>query len=173
MTRHDIEISHDDDVLTGEVMVSVCRSPSAPFLYVRQRLRLKTTAGVDADMLPQFCLPPAPHCRQSSHTSSPADTSLHSPEPLPSYCDPHEPPPWGYLAPAPARDPRTGLIRHDFLRHMGDRDVWFIQGDVALHSWYFKSLEGYEAEWEKHIKGKMWAPPAWLKAYSDHYHGPL
>ncbi|KAK4685573.1 hypothetical protein P7C73_g4576, partial [Tremellales sp. Uapishka_1] len=101
-----------------------------------------------------FCLPPAPQCR------GPLDT-------LPPYCDPRRPPPWGWRCPPSSPDPRTGLIRHDFLRRMGDKYVWFIKGDLARHSYWFKPLEGYEAEWRERIQGKIWTPPGWLKRYAD------
>jgi hypothetical protein len=50
---------------------------------------------------------------------------------------------------------------------MGERDVWFLKNDVASHSWWFKSDEGYEKEWRKKIKGKMWTPPRWLERYKE------
>ncbi|ORY27905.1 hypothetical protein BCR39DRAFT_588985 [Naematelia encephala] len=112
-----------------------------------------------------FCLPPAPHCREPNRSS----LSLHhsTEESLPEYCDPRAPPPWGWLAPPPSPDPRTNLIRYDFLRRMGDEVIWFIKGDVARHSWWFKFLERYEKEWKTRIKGKMWTPPKWLERYVD------
>lgn len=51
---------------------------------------------------------------------------------------------------------------------MGDEAVWFIQGDVARHSWLFKAIDGYRKEWETHIKGKMWTAPRWMEQYADH-----
>lgn len=83
-------------------------------------------------------------------------------ESLPAYCDPKEPPPWGYYPPPPTVDPRTGLYRHDYLRRMGDPDRIIVKGDVATHSWFFKQMGPYEKEWNKKSKGKMWNPPQWV-----------
>ncbi|KAL7418343.1 hypothetical protein Q5752_006801 [Cryptotrichosporon argae] len=122
MSREEIEVWWDDDVLTGEIM---------------------------------FCLPSAPHCRPHPHA------------PQPAFCDPRAPPPLGWYAPPPDPDPRTGLRRHDFGRRMGDRDVWFLKNDVATHSWFFKSDDGYETEWVRTVKGRRWVVPAWLKEFKE------
>jgi hypothetical protein len=45
--------------------------------------------------------------------------------------------------------------------------VWFIKGDVARHSWWFKFNEGYEKEWEARVKGSMWSPPDWLERFAE------
>ncbi|KAK8847330.1 hypothetical protein IAR55_005187 [Kwoniella newhampshirensis] len=126
-------------------------------------------ASWDDDVLTgeiMYCLPSAPRCRlphgHDSDTGSPL--TIQS---LPDYCDPHKPPPWGYQAAPPSRDPRTALVRYDFGRRMGDKDVWFVKGDVARHSFWFKFPEWYEKEWRQRIKGKMWKPPKWLKQYAD------
>ncbi|RSH91486.1 hypothetical protein EHS25_009785 [Saitozyma podzolica] len=125
--------------------------------------RQEIEAWWDDDVLTgelMFCLPPAPHCRPQSL----ANHILH---PLPAYCDPRLPPPWGYTAPPPNPDPRTDLIRYDLLRRMGDKAVWFVKGDVARHSWWFKFNEEYEKEWEARIKGSMWSPPDWLERFAE------
>jgi hypothetical protein len=64
-------------------------------------------------------------------------------------------------------DPRTHLVRYDFLLRMSDKGVWWASGEVARHSKWFKPLDGYEREWERRIKGKMWEPPTWLELYAD------
>ncbi|WWD21417.1 hypothetical protein CI109_105902 [Kwoniella shandongensis] len=108
-----------------------------------------------------FDLPSGPQCRrQSSHDSSNVEL-------LPDYCDPHRPPPWGWTSSPLSPDPRTDLVRYDFVRRMGDKDVWFVKGDVARHSWFFKFPEGWEKEWKKNIKGKMWKPPKWFERFAD------
>ncbi|WOO81125.1 uncharacterized protein LOC62_03G004659 [Vanrija pseudolonga] len=106
-----------------------------------------------------FGLPPAPHCRPPTH--DPNGTSL------PSYCDVRRPPPNGYTYSPPATDPRTGLIRHDLLRRLGDPDVWFVSGDLAWHGWWLKFPEYYERMWAKTVEGRMWSPPSWLEQYAD------
>jgi hypothetical protein len=64
-------------------------------------------------------------------------------------------------------DPRTHLVRYDFLLRMSDKGVWWASGEVARHSKWFKPLDAYEREWERRIKGKMWEPPTWLELYAD------
>jgi hypothetical protein len=46
---------------------------------------------------------------------------------------------------------------------MGDKEVWFIKGDVARHSWWFKQAKYYEREWKRRVKGKVWDPPDRIK----------
>ena len=138
MSRQDIETWYDDDVLTGELMVSPRRWFHDSYCPL---------------LIAQFDLPSAPHCQVSD------STPLSS---LPAYCDPHEPPPWGYAPPPPAHDPRTGLYRYDYLRRMGDPARIIVKGDVAMHSWFFKQPGPYEKEWNRKSKGKMWNPPQWV-----------
>lgn len=138
MSHDDIKASWDDDVLTGELMVC------SPFSLLA--------------LTPQFGLPSAPHCRPPA--SDPNAT-------LPSYCDVHAPPPNGYLYPPLAEDPRTGLIRHDWLRRLGDPAVWFVSGDLGWHGWWLKFHEHYERVWRTTVQGRVWSPPAWLEAYAD------
>jgi len=50
---------------------------------------------------------------------------------------------------------------------MGDPGVWFIKGDVARHSWWFKFDDMYEKEWRDRVRGKVWEVPGWLERYAD------
>ena len=104
----------------------------------------------------QYGLPSAPHC----HT-----TGNDHDHPSRVHCDPHEPPPWGYLPAPPSPDPRTGLIWHDFLRHVGWRGLWWITGDIGRHP--YKSDALYLKEWHERIEGHMWRPPKWLESLAD------
>jgi len=132
MSREDIEVWSDDDVLTGEIMVC--------FLICLLAYK-------------QYCLPSAPQC---------LGPGLH-----PDYCDPQKPPPWGWKANPPSIDPRTDLVRHEYGRRMGEVNVWFMKGDIALHGWTYKPLKGYEKGMLKMLKGKNWIPPKWLEQYAD------
>jgi hypothetical protein len=156
MTREAIETPWDEDVLMGELIVSTTRSASD----LPRPLRVTQTLA-HFHVRAQFCLPSAPDCRKHPPYSGISD------DPLPAYCDPNAPPPWGYLPPPPSLDPRTHLVRYDFLLRMSDKGVWWASGEVARHSKWFKPLDGYEREWESRIKGKVWEPPTWLELYAD------
>ena len=59
---------------------------------------------------------------------------------------------------------------------MGDSEVWFIKGDIARHTWWYKTLEGYQQEWRRNVEGKMWVPPKAFAIYEEtlqreHEHG--
>jgi hypothetical protein len=49
---------------------------------------------------------------------------------------------------------------------MGEVNVWFMKGDIALHGWTYKPLEGYEKGMKKKLR-RQWKPPKWLKEYAD------
>lgn len=142
MSREEIEIGWDDDVLTGELMVSL--------------IGLGSTLS-DA----QYHLPPAPICRHSSHPDKAE---------LPEWCDSNKPPRWGWDSAPPAYDRRSGLRRHDYLRRMGDPRVWWVSGDVAMHHGSYKSLEGWEEQWRRAVEGSRWTPPAGLVRYAGEAH---
>ena len=98
----------------------------------------------------QYTLPSAPQCQVHPNASS-------------IRCDPYIPPYWGYLAPPPSPDPRTGLIRHDLGRRMGDPGWWWTRGDIARHQKAFKLDEAYLREWRDRIEGCMWDRPEWME----------
>ncbi|KAL1411468.1 hypothetical protein Q8F55_002424 [Vanrija albida] len=84
------------------------------------------------------------------------------------YCDVRTPPENGWLWPLPrGEDRRTGLIRLDFLRRMGDPAVWLVKGDLAWHGWWLKPHDGYTYYWRKTVQGVVWRPPQWLEKYAD------
>ena len=148
MSRKQIEDQHDDDVLTGEVMVGL-----------PQRT-------ISAD-LPQFGLPSGLQCRPPHHPLA-QPYRYNASDGLPSYCDPHRAPPWGWLPPPPSPDPRTGLIRHDYLRDMGDPS-WPLtrQSKVCTHGWAWKWVEPYERESLRRAEAGLWKVPKWLEQFAD------
>ena len=83
----------------------------------------------------------------------------------PAFCDPHKPPPWGYLPPPPNPDPRTSLLYHDFLRKTGDPKLWWVSGWIATHP--SKLLERYLKEWGRIVEGTMWEPPMKIQSLAD------
>ena len=99
-------------------------------------------------------LPSGPHC----HTKPLEGTAV---------CDPRTPPEWGWTSP-PWNDPRTGLIRYDFYRRLGNHEVWFLKCDVAMHGGIYKSPEGWEKGWKSRVAGLHWTPPAAFKHYEEH-----
>ncbi|RSH82995.1 hypothetical protein EHS25_005705 [Saitozyma podzolica] len=48
-----------------------------------------------------------------------------------------------------------------------DEDVLMGELMVARHSKWFKPSDGYEREWGRRIKGRVWKLPAWLDQYAD------
>ena len=89
----------------------------------------------------QFSLPTSPMCRirhpLPSHSSAiepfaadPADENRHDP------CDPHSPLPggWGMIPPNP--DPRSGLVRLDFVQNLGDFFHWWVAGAEKAVAWH-------------------------------------
>jgi hypothetical protein len=87
----------------------------------------------------QFCLPSAPHCRNILVTAA-----------FPTICC--------QITAIHMHLPPGGLPSTTALGR---------PAQVARHSKWFKPSDGYEREWGRRIKGRVWKLPAWLDQYAD------
>ncbi|WWC88105.1 uncharacterized protein L201_003009 [Kwoniella dendrophila CBS 6074] len=132
---------------------------------INKMSRQEIEAWWDDDVLTgeiMFCLPSGPWC-QSSSRSTDSSASKYSP----AYCDPHKPPFYGYGSNPPDLDRRTGLIRYDYVRHMGDENVRIVKGDIGIHGGSMKPPEGWEKEYMARVEGKIWQPPSWMHKFAE------